>query len=221
MDELVTNNENLNTKKNTAWAVRVFEHWRDEKNCGIPELVEMTTEQLNFHLGKFILEARKKDGTEYPPRSLYLIACGLLRFLRDNNVHDKNFLDVSNSAFASFRKFLDSRMKDLLKRGLGTKTKQAEPIMPEDEQIIWEKGVFGNETAEKLQCTMFFYNCKLFGLRGHDEHHDLDCTQFITGEDTHGKYVEFVGRSTKTYKGGLGQRELANKNIRHYSQSSK
>ena len=66
-------------------------------------------------------------------------------------------------------------MKNLLKRGLGTKTKQAEPIMPEDEQIIWEKGVFGHETEEKLQCTMFFYNCKLFGLRGHEEHHDLDC----------------------------------------------
>ena len=52
MDQRVTNNENLNTKKNTAWAVRVFEHWRNEKNCGIPELVEMTTEQLNLHFGK-------------------------------------------------------------------------------------------------------------------------------------------------------------------------
>ena len=90
MDELVTNNENLNTMKNTAWAVRVFEHWRNEKNCGIPELVEMTSEQFNFLLGKFIVEARKKDWTETPPRSLYLITCGLLlRFLRDNNVRAK------------------------------------------------------------------------------------------------------------------------------------
>ena len=48
IDEFVTNNENLNTKKNTVWAMRVFEHWRNEKNCGIPELVEMTSEQLNF-----------------------------------------------------------------------------------------------------------------------------------------------------------------------------
>ncbi|XP_033728721.1 uncharacterized protein LOC117317870 [Pecten maximus] len=64
---------------------------------------------------------------------------------------------------------------------------------------------------------MFFYNCKLFGMRGHDEHHALECDQFIIGEDSKGKYFEFVGRASKTFKGGLAQREIDIKNIRHYS----
>ena len=76
IEELINNHENKNTKKNTGWAVGVFEKWRNFRNTGanianpIPVLRIMTSEQLHFFLGRFVLEARKKDGTEYPPRSL-------------------------------------------------------------------------------------------------------------------------------------------------------
>ncbi|XP_033762112.1 LOW QUALITY PROTEIN: uncharacterized protein LOC117343738 [Pecten maximus] len=68
-----------------------------------------------------------------------------------------------------------------------------------------------------LTTSKFFYNCKLFGMRGHDEHHALECDQFIIGEDSKGKYFVFVGRASKTFKGGLAQREIDIKNIIHYS----
>ena len=51
-------------------------------------------------------------------------------------------------------------------------------------------------------------SCKLFGLRIHDEHYELECDQF-------------TGRSTKTYKGGLKDLELKNKKITHYCQEGK
>ena len=35
------------------------------------------------------------------------------------------------------------------------------------------------------------WSCKLFGLRGHDEHRCLTYDQFTVGSDFHGKYVEF------------------------------
>lgn len=35
------------------------------------------------------------------------------------------------------------------------------------------------------------------GLRGHNEFHSLECYQFVAGEDSSGKYIEFTGRSTK------------------------
>ena len=221
---LIESQENKNTRKNTAWAVGVFRNWRNERNFRphvqtlIPELTMMTAEQLNFYLGRFVGEARKVDGNEYPPKSLYLLCCGLLRHLRDCGVNDKNILDTKDARFAEFRKILDSKMKELLAKGLGTKVKQAEAIFPEEEENIWEKGIFGAKNAETLQCTVFFYSCKLFGLRGHDEHHDLMCDQFTVGEDCNGKFVEFTGRATKTYKGGLAQMELSNKIIRHTSQ---
>jgi hypothetical protein len=122
IEELINNHENKNTKKNTGWAVGVFEKWRNFRNTGanianpIPVLRIMTSEQLNFFLGQFVLEARKKDGTEYRPLSLYYIVCGLLCHLRDINVHDKNFFDTKDFRFAEFRKILDCRMKDLLNR---------------------------------------------------------------------------------------------------------
>lgn len=75
-------------------------------------------------------------------------------------------------------------MKDALSRGVGGKRKQADPIHPEDEAVIWENGIFGMNNAETLQNTVcVFYSCKLFGLRGHDEHHSLECNQFLLGED--------------------------------------
>jgi len=224
MKVLIGQQENVNTKKNTAWARGVFESWRQNRNeTGeeMPEFVNMTVEQMNYFLSRFVMETRKKDGTPYPPRSLYLITCGLLRHLRDCDVNDKNFLDSQNGVFNSFRKVLDARMKELLASGLGTNVKQAQPLMPEDEENLWESGVFGENSAESLQCTVFFYACKLFGLRGHDEHHDLKCEQFVVSSDQHGKYIEFTGRGSKTYKGGLKDRELTNKNIRHYCQEGK
>ena len=89
-------------------------------------------------------------------------------------------------------------MKDLLSNGLGTIVKQVDPILPEDECVIWEKGVLGDKSAESLQCTMFFNALILFGLRGHDEHRNLTCEQFIVGIDVHGRYIEFTKRSSKT-----------------------
>uniref|UniRef100_K1QWU1 Uncharacterized protein n=1 Tax=Magallana gigas TaxID=29159 RepID=K1QWU1_MAGGI len=84
---------------------------------------------------------------------------------------------------------MDSKMKDALSRGVGGKRKQADPILPEDEAVIWEKGIFGMNNAETLQNT-----------------------------DNRGKFIEFTGMSTKTFKGGLAHKELHNKQIRHYCQ---
>jgi hypothetical protein len=67
-----------------------------------------------------VIEVRKQDGQDYPPRSLYYIICGLLRFLRDRDIYDKNFLDENDSRFAVWRKVLDAKMKELLSRGFGT-----------------------------------------------------------------------------------------------------
>jgi hypothetical protein len=83
---------------------------------------------------------------------------------------------------------------------LWNKLKQADPILPEDEEKIWETQVFGMHSAQSLQYTVFFYNCKLFGLRAFDEHRSRECEQFEIGSDNHRKYVHFKGRSNKDIK---------------------
>ena len=54
------------------------------KGTVIPGLALFDTENINSLLGKFVIEARKKDGSPYPPRSLYMINVGLLRYMREN-----------------------------------------------------------------------------------------------------------------------------------------
>ena len=212
---------NKNTAKNTNWSFSVFESWRNERSNDIPELHNMGKATMAFWLTRFIMEVRNAKGEEYPPKTLYQLICGLLRHIREKGVYDKNFLDNKDPCFSEFYSILDSRMKDLLQKGHGTTVKQADPITQEDEEKLWNLGVFGVSDPQTLQYTVFFYACKLFGLRGRDEHRDLKCSQFEIDQDKKGKYIRFIGRANKTYKGGLGQMSLTNKDIKHYCAEGK
>ena len=63
----------------------------------------------------------------------------------------------------------------------------------------------------------FWYNCKCFGLRGGDEHHNLDVEQFSVDSDENGQYLQFIGRSSKNFQGGIEHRKIHNKDLRIYS----
>jgi hypothetical protein len=56
-------------------------------------------------------------------------------------------------------------MKQLHCAGIGATQKQAAPITPRKEEKLWESGQLGAHSAKSLLNTVFFYNCKLFGLR--------------------------------------------------------
>lgn len=112
-------------------------------------------------------------------------------------------------------------MAELTAQGVGTSNRQAEPIPEEAENILSEKGLLGNSTGESMLNTLFFYNCKLFGLRAVDEHKTLSVDQFELGQDHKGKFINFTGRATKTYKGGLYQRHVSAKSISHHFQGEK
>ena len=103
--------------------------------------------------------------------------------------------------FYEFRKALSARMAELMAHGIGTETRQAEPVTQETENILWEKGLLGNGNAKSLLNFVFFYNCKLFALRTVDEHKNLSIQQLELGEDQNGYYIQFTGRANKTYKG--------------------
>ncbi|XP_052084902.1 uncharacterized protein LOC127722094 [Mytilus californianus] len=147
-----------------------------------------------------------------------MLCVGILRHLRENEIHI-NFLDEKDSQFYEFRRSLSARMTQLTAEGIGTTPKQAEPINQESEDILWEKNLLGNKSSKSVLNTMFFYNSKLFGLRGVDEHRNLSTDQFKIGKDQNGHYIAFSGRASKTYKGGLHQRHLTAKNIKHHFQN--
>ena len=92
-----------NTQYNTKWAVKLFQEWQQSRSNTIAQreavgvkgvdvsnvedlrvpLEEMSACSVNFWLCKFICEAAKITGERYPPKTLYLVVCGLNRHLCD------------------------------------------------------------------------------------------------------------------------------------------
>ena len=70
-------------------------------------------------------------------------------------------------------------MKKLTKEGVGTETMRAQPLTPEQEEKLRCIRIFRCVLVGASPCnTVFWYNCKLFGLRGGDEHRSLVREQF-------------------------------------------
>ena len=137
------------TKSVTAWGFRVWTEWaavratESDTHGRLPvttPLLEMGAEDLAYWLGKFVLETRKADGSEYPPKTLYSLVCCFKRHYEASGIHSINPLDTADPRFGPFRQTLDAEMQRLHSRGLGTKKKQAEPITPDEEVLLWATG---------------------------------------------------------------------------------
>ena len=76
------------TKQDTKFCVNIWKEWTKHReqitHTHIGPLIEMTTGEMQHRLSQFISEARKRDGTVYPPNTLHHIVCGLMRHLRWN-----------------------------------------------------------------------------------------------------------------------------------------
>ena len=73
-------------QEDTQYCVKLWEEWckyrqQNHYNC-IPGLTELQPKDLQHWLVRFILEVRKKDGSEFAPNTLHHICCGIMRYLR-------------------------------------------------------------------------------------------------------------------------------------------
>ena len=84
-----------NTKSMTEWGIRVWSEWAnsctvmpapDGVVSVVTPLMAMTPVHLAYWMGKFVLEVQKKDGHEYPPKTLYVLVCCFKRFFEQNGV---------------------------------------------------------------------------------------------------------------------------------------
>ena len=88
-------------------------------------------------------EVHKKGGELYPRKALYQLC------LASNGIYVRNNGLAGHEIFKSpdykfFQDAIDSEMKRLTRKGVGgvyAVTKQAEPIAPHEEEIMWGKGV--------------------------------------------------------------------------------
>ena len=74
------------TRKSTTWSVNMWQEWSDHRQsigAGFPpKLDEITNEELNFWLARFVVEARNKKGEAYEIGSLHSLCAGIQWYLR-------------------------------------------------------------------------------------------------------------------------------------------
>ncbi|XP_066288271.1 zinc finger MYM-type protein 3-like [Branchiostoma lanceolatum] len=237
MEEMKKKRIPKKTQQSTRYGVSVWRDWALNRNqCSTLNNVEVgdkffivpvqlsrsiTAEEMDFWLARFVWEIRKQDGTPYPPNTLYVIVTALLRHFREElGCHDMNFLDKKDSRFAEFRKALDARMKELAAAGVGAERRQADPLTQEDEDKLWTTGTISTNTSMGLSYCVFYYNCKVFGLRGMDEHRRLQIEQYKFGTDVSGKYLLYTGRICKNVQGGLNHRQVDVKRIKQHADNT-
>lgn len=102
---------------------------------------------------------------------------------------------------------LDSEMKRLQGKGLGSSCKQAEPLT--EQEILWQKGYLGDHSPQDLVTTMIFM-CRLyFALQSGAEHCNVrhNPNQILLFE-TPGQraYLRYVEDMSKNNQGGLKSR---------------
>ena len=87
-------------------------------------------------------------------------------------------LDIfRNPRYKVFQDSIDSRMKTRTRTGLGVNVKQAKPISGDEEEILWSKGLLGEDDPRTLANTLVYLFGKYFSLRSGEEHRELRFSQ--------------------------------------------
>ena len=171
-----------NTAKNNEWAYRNFETWRTARNRRFPEAkcpddVFSSKELACEWLCKYLTETRKSDGSDYTPRSLYLLLGGIQRYVR--RLHPKKEFNLfTDQEFKPLKNLCDSLFKRLHSKGIGASLKATAVLSTDDEQKLWDANVLNLETPLGLLRAVFFYKGKNFCLRGGAEQRNLKLSQF-------------------------------------------
>ena len=196
------------TQDDTKYCVSLWNAWKSyrKETTGdiIEDITELSISALNHWLTSFILEVRKKDGSEFPPSSLYHICCGLMRHLRWNGQPSIDFF--SDGDFADFKASLDAEMKRLQSKGLGSKKRQAEVLSESEEELLWQKKLLGDSTLQTLLDSMVFYNGLYFALRSGKEHRNLrsrPCQIELVERPGEKAFLRYTEDVSKNRQGGL------------------
>jgi len=82
-------------------------------------------------------------------------------------------------------------MKDATKEGLHIKCQKEEKefVTAEEERNLWEMNLLGTSSAKSLLYTTYFYNGKIFGLRGGDHRNIVLNNFFFHGGISDLKYI--------------------------------
>ena len=176
----------IKLKKKTAakvhWAVRAYNNWRDCRiripgvderiiSSDLENLQDLDKKAFEVAMCYFVCEVtKKKDGSPYPGKTLYQMCEAIQKHLNVNKIQWKL---IHSNCFLDLRNVLDNVMKERTAMNIGVVTKQAQLISYDQEEVLWQKGVLGEDTPDKLRDTVQFLLGFNFFLRAVGEHYSL------------------------------------------------
>ena len=168
-----------------------FSSWMKERNmrcgeddqCPIDLLEKPNGERLNHWLSRFVVEARRGDGKQYPPATLASMLAGLYRYTKKFDPSAPNFMNKKDGTFKDLYGALQVRYRELRQAGIGADVKHSPIVTKEEEDTLWTTGVLGDEDPVALQRAVFFYVGKVFCIRGGEEQRSLKQSQFARSHD--------------------------------------
>jgi integrase len=184
------------------------------------ELLNMTKDELCFCLTRFVLEAKKQNGQEYPAETLYEIIISIQLYM---SLNGREIKFLNDPEFVVLKNTLDSKMKDLTSQGCRSRRRQAQIISDAEEEKMWELGVLGDDTPQKLLDTVLYFFGIHFALRAGQEHRNLrfQNSQISVETDSEGhRYLLYTEDISKNRQGGLKHRLVKPKSVRAYENNS-
>ena len=184
-EEFIDRQENENTKKKTKYHVALFHKFLVLKGK-MRQLDELTPQEWNKFLSEFLIMVHKKeDNEEYEPNSLMAFFTSFEHHLKKKNYGLCLTKDVQ---FEQTWKGLQSKQRDLKRKGKGNKPNASASLSEEDIEVLYEKDLLGSSTAEAPLNTVWFNNTIHFRLRGCKEHRemcweDVKLCQTSTGQE--------------------------------------
>ena len=117
----------VGTARSTSWAVYTFLQWIKQRNEHLPQEVypvdilqkPYATDVVCNCLQRFVSEAKRMDGTPYPPKTLYQILCRLLWYTRECQPNPPNFLDRKDVWFKRLHGIYDTIFHGLHESSVG------------------------------------------------------------------------------------------------------
>jgi hypothetical protein len=198
-----------NTIKKMNWAVNIFNDWQQAQGtCSsaapCKELSKFDNSELSKILPKFIFDCRKKNGENYPPKSLYEIYAMLNYYLI--NEAKWNISILNDPSFKCARTALETKMKENAKAGMVSGSNKSLFISKKIEDNLWCAGILGSDSPTSLLNTVIFLIGVHFALRGGEELRRLrygDLSQIQFSIDSNGsRCLIYKEDFSKTRQGG-------------------
>lgn len=123
-----------------------------------------------------------------------------------------SFFDRADKDFLTMRKVLDGLMKKKAREGVA-KTKQARSVTLQEEETLWNSGVFDTSTPQGLFNSLFYYVGMRFALRGGSELYGLQINQFRLEMKDGIERLIYSENASKTNNGGLRDRRYVPKQV--------